>query len=190
MAARSSRSSRNQDDADQPRRSRQQNSGPPIVPILAVLLLIGAAVYIGTRARKSQAQESNPVADTSNTPAPFSSVADETAPDPTARGNRTGVRADDALLQDATWLRAQGEATLGYDLAALSKAAEKAGQTSEYQKKAGEAHDKFSAAIEMTAVWEEGLVEKHGDGDPVVKGIMRMRSRWFDQMRRLRAQSK
>jgi len=190
MAARSSRYSHNEDDAEQPRRGRQSKSGPPIVPILAVLVLIGAAVYIGSRARKAKEAEAAPVVNTSNEPAPFSSVPDEVPPDLAARGNRTGIRADEAILQDAMWVKAQGLATLGYDIAELSKAANTAGQTAEYQKKAGEAHDKFSEAIEITALWEESLVEKHGDGDPVVKGIMRMRTRWFNQMRKLRAQSK
>jgi len=183
------RSRRNDDDSDQQRRPARASSGLPIVPILAILLLIAAAVYIGKAAQKDPKKESV-AAETSDEYVPFSSVPDEAPPDLSARGDRTGIRAADALLQDANWLSAKTEADLGYELAELSKAANKAGNTSEYQKQAGLAHDKFSEAVSMTAVWEAALIEKHGDGDPVVKVIRKTRDRWFSQMRKLRAQAK
>ena len=162
-----------------------------MVPVIAILLLLALVGGIGFAVKKSQEEKQVTAAENvSDEPAPFSSVPDEAPPDLSGRGNRTGVKAGEGLLTDPTWVQAKQLADEGYALAEESKAAEKAGDTASYQAKAGQGHDKFAEAVEMTAIWEEGLVEKHGDGDPVVKGIMKVRSRWFAQMRKLRAQSK
>ena len=176
---------------DSPRHPRKQQCGSSVFPVVAVLGLLGLVVGIGTVAKKSQEKKAVTATKTvSDGPVPFSSVPDEAPPDPTSRGNRTSIPADEALLADPNWTAAKALADEGYAFAEESKAAGAAGDTATYQSKARDGHDKLAKAIKMTAQWEESLVEKHGDGDPVVKSICKVRNRWFAQIRKLRAPAK
>ena len=165
-----------------------------MVPMLAIGLIIAVAFIVAMAVKNSQ-EPTEAVAAETPVHVPFSDLPDESPPDTSGRpgrnrGTRTGVPAPESLLQNANWQAAVAVADEGYELAKQSAAANSAGDTATYQSKAGEAHDKFDKAVTMTAIWEEEIEAKHGDGDPVVAQIMKVRTRWFNQMRKLRAQAK
>lgn len=195
MAARRSRTShrdRYEEEDDGARRRRPvKKGGSPVVPILAVLVLVGVVAWVADAVKGSQEGDTSTQAKEPEKEL-FSSVADEAPPGPRAvgGGSVTGIRADESVLSDPDWVAAKALAEQGYALAKESKDAETAGDTELYQSKAGEALAKFDKALEDTAVWEETLVGAHGDGDKFVAQIVKTRTRWFNQLRKLRSQAK
>ena len=60
--------------------------------------------------------------------------------------------------------------------------AKRGGRMESMNEKGRRARKKYDQALELTASWEEDLIEEHGDSDPGVREIMRTRDQWFDRV--------
>lgn len=62
-------------------------------------------------------------------------------------------------------------------------AAKRAGNMERANAKGRLARRKYDEALESTAAWEERLIDEHGESDPGVREVMRIRDQWFDRVR-------
>ena len=121
---------------------------------------------------------------------PFQDVPDEGVLGPSkASGASRAPReriALESLSDDPVWLAALEQVQPGYVLVDEAEAAKRARNQELFDRKAVAAREIFDSAIENTAIWEEGLQEKFGDRDRIVRKVMRERDKWFDIIRKYR----
>jgi len=166
------------------RRAKKSNGMGMYIPILLAVVIVcgvGLAVIVGNKPKddKPSAANAAPKKD------PFADVPAE-AP-PTKQGGSSKYnfvsKAPDGLTDNANWKDACKLAQAGEELFKLATEAKAAGDTATLNEKGREAREKLTSAVEMTAVWEEELLEKYGDGNVAVREIMKVRSGWIDKMR-------
>ncbi len=172
----------------------RKSSDFPAVPLVGLLVVVALAVWVGNAARQSQetaeaAASEKPAA----APDPFAAIPDELAPTGSGRsgsgaGSRTGSgpRAPESALTDASWVSAKQIADKAYEYAQAARTAKENKDESEYSRLSELVRQEFDRALEQSAVFEEELMASYGDGDPVVEAVKKTRSRWFDQVRKVR----
>lgn len=174
-------------------RSRKpQRQGPGAGAIVALVLLVVGAVAVATwlqRENASEASASEAVGD--GEPEPFSKYRD--ALEEERRRAREGLRDDeptrtyapapDDLASDDVWVNALAIAADADEELDAANAAREAGDNAGYHEHGRAAMQGYDRALELTAVWEEELLEQYGERSPKVRDIVKTRSRWFDRLR-------
>ncbi|MCB9914470.1 MAG: hypothetical protein H6828_04900 [Planctomycetes bacterium] len=177
------------EDDDRPRRrAPAKKGGPPMVPILAlVVVLVGAIVVARLVAKAPAPVEEGPKVDAS---AIFGDLPEEQPPVPGSGGPGGGRfkvtdKAPSGLTDNATWIAALHTAEEAAALFAKAKDAKAKDDRAKFNEYGNQAKDLYNKAVEDTALWEEELIEKYGDTDRQVRDIMRIRNGWLDVLRTL-----
>lgn len=179
------------------RRTRQRRGSPAtsVLPFVALLLLAGGAIAVAgwvngvkraeARAEAERAEKATHEAEKAD---PFATVPDERPPrsksDPAYGWGDTA--APEGLLADPVWIQARALADRGVAYGREALEAKEREDYAEYNAKGTQAREAFDEALEATAEWELGLIEKYGDTDEQVRKIVRARSDWFDQLKKFR----
>lgn len=179
---------RRRQEADEPeRRSRRRpaKSGPPLVPIFALLVLIAGSIVLARFVAQNKEPEPPPKEkiDASEI---FGDLPEEEPPPPRVHGaGREPItnRAPAGLMDDRTWLEALKIAEQAAVTLAEATRAKANGDHSAWNEKGNAAKELYDKAIEMTALWEDEIREKYGDTDRQVREIMSLRSKWIDKLR-------
>ena len=164
------------------RPAKKSGMGPFIPFVVAVVVLGGAMVAIMTGRKNKEA----PPVETVKKSAPFADLPPEEPPAKKGSGSsgRTFVAdAPDGLANNETWQKAVRLASEGEALFDEALAAKAESNTALLNEKGRAARDKLTEAVELTAAWEEELLEKYGDANTEVRRIMKVRSGWIDKMR-------
>ncbi len=175
------------------RRPARQTTMAMYIPILlAVVIVCGIGLAIMTDKQKS-AEKETPKAEVVQRN-PFADVPDEKAPE--RKGGSGGSskynfvsKAPEGLANNENWRAALKIAAEGEALFEEATQAKAAGDTATLNDKGRQAREKLTSAVEMTAVWEDELIEKYGDANLDVREIKRTRSGWIDKMRWLHKSS-
>lgn len=182
--------------ADKKKIEKKQSN--PLIPIAitGVTMSLTVAFILNKASERKAAQQTAkaqapPPAPKAETPSPFSDLsavpAEKPPPPPKvniAGDGRTHPMSPLDLLEDATWKKAVGVAKEGEDLASQAQEAKARGDL-EHVKLTSRALAKYDEAIGLTADWEEGLLEKHGDVDPRVREVVKARNVWIDRFNAL-----
>jgi len=163
------------------------------IPILlAVVIVCGIGLAILTDQQKAAEKQQAPKAEAAPRN-PFADVPEEKPPVRTGGGGASKYnfvsKAPEGLANNDNWraaLKLAGEGEKLFEEATQAKAA---GDTATLNDKGRQAREKLTSAVEMTAVWEEELLEKYGDANLEVREIKRTRSSWIDKMRWLHKSS-
>ncbi|MFT7484399.1 MAG: hypothetical protein ACI9F9_000239 [Candidatus Paceibacteria bacterium] len=170
---------------EEPRqRRRPKKSGPPVLPILGlVVLMIGAVVVARMAASRPKADDT--VHEPKDASAVFGDLPVELPPvREKGRAPRRMVDNSPAGLTDnAQWVKAQGVVLEAAKVLAEAKTAKAAGDHGAWADQGTKSKQLYDEAIIMTADWELGLIEKYGDNDRQVDAIMKERSKWIDMLR-------
>jgi hypothetical protein len=171
--------------------------GFPVLPVLCLVLLVSAALFMAGVAGKARGK---PVEGKAEEPAyvPFSSLPEELPPDRSGgppvvrpRGGAVLGRAPDggdeepepgSPLDAQVWHGALAEAKLGYELAREATRARGAGNHALYQEKGGGAKRAFDRALTQSTPWVERLLERRGDTDSSVRKALAIQGRWREQL--------
>jgi hypothetical protein len=159
-----------------------------MVPILAfVVLIVGAIVIARIAASNRGAVDEPPKVEASTI---FGDLPEEQPPVPGQnRGGRARVQITDnapaGLTDNTVWIDALHVIDEGAAVFAKAKQAKASGDHSEWNRLGNEAKDLYNRAIEMTAVWEEELMEKYGENDRQVRDIIKTRNKWLEVLRTL-----
>jgi len=168
-------------------RRRARKPGPPLLPILALIVVMAGAVYIARLAAQNKPEKEKPKEEVQAQDI-FGDLPLEQPPDRSAFGHgkkRLTNTAPAGLADDANWIAAKQVASDAAAELELAKAAKAAGDHAAWNTKGKEAKELYDKAITMTAVWEEKLMEDYGDTDRQVRAIMDERNKWFDMLRTL-----
>ncbi len=156
--------------------------------VIAGVLALG--FYASLRDEDAAAKRS-PVVEQAEEPSnsPFDDIPPE--PRPAPRGSSRADRgsftpAPDDLEESALWQTALEQAAEAEEWLAKAVEARAAEDHADYQRNAKEAKRLFDAAFGETALWEEQLVEAHGERDPAVRRILRTRTDWTQKLLVLR----
>ena len=164
-----------------PRRSAP--AGPPIVPLVGLVVLIGLAIVAARM--YSAGPKAEPEAATQGY-VPFASVPEEAPPGARTGGGPTRSamtdRAPAGLAASAVWQQALVLGAKGDEALARSAEARRAQDSTAGQAAAREARDAYDEAVTITAEWIEGLLAQYGDTDRQVREISRVRNKWFDNL--------
>lgn len=181
------RGTRYDEDDDQPRsRRRSKPSGPPLIPIFALIVLMGGAVYLARLAAQNKPEPEEPKEAVKASEIFGDLPVEEPPPRPGGDGSRKATnKAPEGLANNPDFIRAKEIAVQANVVFEAAKKAKSAGDHGEWNIKAQEAKELFDQAFIMTAVWEEELLEKYGDRDRQVKAIMSERNKWIDKVRTL-----
>jgi hypothetical protein len=169
------------EDENQKRKPVKKGGMGMFIPLaIGVVLFGGAAVAIlgGKKEPKTE-----PVAEASTKPKPFADLPREEPPKRGSSSTKFVAEAPGGLSSDANWQKAVKLASEGEALFEEATAAKAAGETAELNAKGKQARDKLNEAFDLTAVWEEELLEKYGDANAEVRRIVRTRSGWMDKIR-------
>lgn len=174
---------KDQDNNERERRPVKKSGVGLMVPLLLGVLVFGAVaiVLLGGGPKK----EAAPV-ETSTKPKPFANLPREEPPKKGARGGMGTTyvaEAPEGLAADANWIKACGIAAEGEKLWEEATAAKASGDVPKLNSVGKDARDKLNEAFDMTALWEEQLMEKYGDANPEVRKIIKVRSGWIDKVR-------
>jgi len=178
------------DDNRQTRRDQRATKSPAPV-LIGIFVLVGLAIGVTGWLNSEKVKQAASGEEVAKEPAgPFQDLADETGPNPksapgASRAPRARIALED-LSDDPVWLTALEQVKPGYALVDEAEAAKKAKNQELFDLKAVAAREIFDSAIENTAIWEEGLQEKFGDRDPIVRKVIRERDKWFDIIRKYR----
>jgi len=159
----------------------RRGSSASVLPGLIAVALLGAAVAVGVlnRSEDEPAQAAEEVAPG---PRPFADMPPEEPPGKSSSSGGSFTRAPEGLANEAIWVEATALAKEAEDLFQKTLTAKRAGDQTTANTHGRAAREKFNQAVEMTALWEEELFEKHGDRDPQVREIKRTRSKWFSRL--------
>ncbi len=162
--------------------------------VVVVVVGVGVAGYQNAK-RKEDAAQAAAVQAAQKTEAhagdPFGDLPDEVPKGAGARGGRwkehwdpgtepTGILASD-LWQES--LRVAEGAWLARD---QGDKARRDSRMNEFQTYGREAIRIFDEALNMSAEWEQKMLDEHGDLDPKVREVVRTRDEWFEQTADLR----
>lgn len=164
------------------RRPARSTNMAMYVPILLAAVIVAG---IGLAILADKQPEEKPVVASAPKRDPFADVPPEAPPTKTGGSSKyTFVsKAPDGLTNDENWKAATKIAAEGELLFQEATQAKAAGDVPLLNSKGREARDKLTTAVEMTAAWEEELLEKYGDGNLQVREIMKVRTGWIDKMR-------
>jgi hypothetical protein len=175
---------RNQESQEEGRRPRRrpQKSGPPLVPILGLILVIAGVIFIARVAAKNQKPEPEPPKEIDASDV-YGDLPEEQSPTREKSGrkrSRVTSRAPSGLQDNATWIEALKIAERADAVFAEAKKARMDGNHASWNKKGNEAKELYDRAFTLTAVWEEELLGEFGDTDRQVRDIIHIRNRWND----------
>ena len=178
-----------EDESGRERRRPRKSGGPPVGPILIlVVLMIGAVVVARMLAKNQKPADAAPPAEVS-ADSIFGDLPREEPPTPGARTEykpkKLYEKAPAGLASNATWVQAKQVAAEAKTTLDEAKAAKAAGDHAGWSDKGVRAKELYDQAITMTAEWEEELMEKYGDSDRQVAEIKRERDGWFNMLRTL-----
>ena len=159
--------------------------------LIGMFVLVGLAIGVVGWMNSEKVKQAASEEQAAEAPkGPFQGLPEETGPksnsSPGASRAPRGAVDLESLSDDPVWLAALEQVKPGYALVAEAEAAKKAKNQPLFDQKAVAARKIFDSAIENTAIWEEGLQEKFGDTDPVVRKVIRERDKWFDIIRKYR----
>jgi hypothetical protein len=163
-----------------PARTRRASSAS-LVPGLIAVALLGAAIAVGVLNGPEPAP-AQAAADATPGPRPFADMPPEQPPERISRSGGSFTRAPEGLANEQIWVDATALAKAAEELFQETLTAKRAGDQTTANTKGRLAREKFNQAAEMTALWEEELMEKHGDRDPKVREIKRARTKWFSRL--------
>lgn len=186
MATRSRRyeSSKNNDEGEEERRPRRspKKSGPPLALIFGIVALMGGAVVLA-RMAANRPKEAAPVPEAKAEDI-FGNLPVELPPERKSDPNFRKLRdtAPQGLANTAIWVEAKKVAANADAVYAEAKKAKAANDHTAWAEKGTRAKKLYDKALTMSAIWEEGLLEKYGDTDRQVAGIQTIRNKWFDRL--------
>lgn len=167
---------------------RRTKRGPSLAPLYGGMLVAILAIVVVALAKKNdKAREGAEQPVVEDDPAPRGNPFSRTARSKNGEDATASYEtAPSDLLQSQVWIDALGTAEEG--LIALRAAREKrdAGDQGGYIDGAVHARDLFNQALDDTVEWEMGLVEKHGEQDPLVRKVQEERAKWFQHRKSLR----
>ena len=168
--------------------ARGQSRGPNLTPLiglvgLAIVAIVVAALAAQNRERKeaaAQTQEPPPEVDPFADIVPGKSVT-------LGPGRRAAVDlAPSGLSTTPLWVEALAKAEQAFGLIEEAEAAEAAGDTATFARRAATARSLLNQALEDTALWEEEIDAKYSSEDRQVREIKRERTRWFGLVKKYR----
>jgi hypothetical protein len=166
------------------RAARKPGMGMYIPILLAAVIVCGIGLAMITDQQK---KEEKPVAAAAPKKDPFADVPAEAPPQRAGGGGGSQYtfvsQAPDGLANDENWKAALVIGAEGERLCDEAKKAHAANDRALLNDKGRQAREKLTTAVEMTAAWEEELLEKYGDGNLQVREIMAIRSRWIGGQR-------
>lgn len=174
------------EEGSRPRR-RPKKQGPPLVPILALVVVMAGAVWLARMAAQNKPEEQPPKEEVKAAEI-FGDLPEEQPPDRTGMGQgnfKLKNAAPEGLANNANWQEALAVAARAQAALDVAKKAKADDDHATWNKRGVEAKELYDEAITMTAVWEEELLEQYGDKDRQVRAIMKTRSKWFDLLRTL-----
>lgn len=186
----STRYSKPQDDEPSGERRRpRKSSGPPLGPILILVVLMVGAVVIARMAAQDKGTEEDTGPAEVSADAVFGDLPREEPPTPKvgsgSKSKKLYEKAPPGLASNTTWLAAKKVAVEAKTVLEAGKIAKAAGDHAGWADKGGRAKNLYDEAITMTAEWEEELMSKYGDNDRQVAAIKRERDGWFNMLRTL-----
>lgn len=186
--ARTTRSTRREDEEEDPRSRRAApQRGFPVGPIAILVLLLGGALFFArqiAQSKKDKAAEPE-VIDTRRVP--FADLPDEVPKSKGASGsNLPSVSYDTPptglLASNQTWLDALKDASRAESLYAEAMKAKQTSDHTAFREKGIEAKKLFSQILEDTYLLEEELVAEYGDRDAQVRQVISKRTAWTDRL--------
>lgn len=187
---------RNDPDDDEPDRRGRGGSPSPLamlVPAGVLLGLIAAAILLARTISSKQVEQAAATAAAAEEKPKepekkyFTTVPDEKPPEPrggSGHAPSNKPRAPEGLAEsNPDWAKALELARVADELFAEASQAKAADDHETFQLKGKAAKESYDKAIEITAVWEEELLDKYGDRDPQVRAIQNTRTRWTDRLR-------
>ncbi len=181
--------------------SRSQGAPLPIVPIFALMALLGSAFFVvRSMAGEREADGDRPPAVTRDFSAPFADrprYDDPTEPrrasgaggGTSSGGSRRAPRARNIpaeLAQHPDWARAQELISLADQLRDRAAEVQREGDLTAYREFAGEAAEKYEEALNMTLEWQTRLEGELGAEDPEVLRLGDTRSDWRRRLQSVR----
>jgi len=166
-------------------RRRPGQSALPIVPLLALVVMVGAAIWFA-RLIAGGTPEPAPAEPVKSGYMPFSDVPPEEPPTPGERVTDSGTYArapNDLAASNPDWARALELAAEADGYFAQAQKAKADGDHALFNEKGKLAKETYDEAFTLTATWEEELFEKYGERDRQVREIVRARTRWIDRVR-------
>ena len=160
----------------------RRGSSASLMPGLIAVALLGAAIAVGVLNRSEPAPTQAAEDAAPAGPRPFADMPPELPPERSSKNGPTFTRAPEGLANEALWVEATALAKEAEELFQVTLTAKGAGEHSKANTNGRVAREKFNQAVEMTALWEEELFEKHGDRDPQVREIKRTRTKWFSRL--------
>ena len=160
---------------------------PFIVPLLLVVVLVGAAVAIAFLNR--QAAPAAEQATAARAPSPFEDLPPDTPPAKVAKAS-TGRAAKVAALPDfagnrfaadPAWVAIAEQGARADQLFEAAVAARDASEHGRYVELAREAKALYEPLLEACAALESQLALEHGDTDPDVRDVARARAFWEER---------
>lgn len=189
MAQRTRYSNREGDADERPQRRAPAKSGPPIVPILALVVLLGGALVAARMiASMRDAGEQDTAVEPKGPPEPFSDLPEEVPTNRPHDAERRGPTAPvesappGVLAGDPVWRDALARATQAEILFQAASDAKAANDHELFREKGTAAKKMFSDLLEDTYLLEEELLAEYGDRDPQVREIVRKRTRWTNRL--------
>jgi hypothetical protein len=166
------------------RQAKRPGMGMYIPILLAAVIVCGIGLAMITDQQK---KAEPPVAAAAPKKAdPFADVPPEAPPKRAGGGSGSKYtfvsQAPDGLANNETWKAALVIGAEGEKLYEEAKKAHAANDRTLLNDKGRQAREKLVSAVEMTAAWEEELLEKYGDGNLQVREIVAVRSRWVKGM--------
>ena len=161
-----------------------------MAPLFFFLILaaagIGVAGWVNGVQRRAQAEEAEARETQANDKTdPFADIPEELPPTVGSGGksqtNPFGGIGE--LADDPIWKQAKDLAWKAEGLMADAKAAKAKGDHAAFNEKGKAAKAAYDEALELTAEWEEEMVEKLGENDSNVRAMMKTRNKWFDMLR-------
>ena len=182
--------------------SRSQGAPLPIVPIFALMALLGGAFFVvRSMAGDRVADGDGPPAVQRDFSTPFADRAryeDPTEPrygsgagssNGSGTGSRRAPRARNIpaeLAQHPNWARAQELISLADQLRDRAAEVQREGNLTTYRELAGEAAEKYEEALNMTLEWQTRLEGELGAEDPEVLRLGDTRSDWRRRLQSVR----
>lgn len=184
---------RSTDDNERSRRPSRGGPGAGVGPVIGFVLLAGVAIGVAGWLNSAKTQAGNKGgADQSASqgaaepaPDPFAGLHEEP---PAARGSkvsttmRTTDKAPEGLTSTQVWVDALALGAEADVHAERARNAKEAGQYAVFDEEGKAAKLGFEKAFELTIAWEVEIIDSFGELDRQVRGVIRKRNEWRDQM--------
>lgn len=186
--ARTTRSTRREDDEqDSPARRAQPQRGLPVAPIAILVLLLGGALFFARQIAQSKKDQTAEPEKVVKPHVPFADLPDEVPKSKGGTGSNSPSVSYDTppaglLATNQVWLDALKDASRAESLYVEALSAKQTSDHTAFREKGIAAKDLFSKILEDTYMLEEELLAEYGDRDAQVRQVIAKRTAWTDRL--------